>query len=133
MILSTLDIKYYKKQIIGYLIVSFICFVFGQVYELFGHGVHSKYMNMAFLIPFFFGTGLTLLIYSLKIADKIPRVSMNLYNASLATITMYSIFKGILEIYGTTNKLSIIYIYISGLLLIISILIIFVKLKRKNG
>lgn len=125
MILSILDINYFKKQAIVYLIISIFCFVFGRVYEMFSHNVYSSYMMNSYLIPLFFGFFASLTMFLLKLNKITNRISINLYNASIATFTIYSIFKGILEIYGTTNKLINIYLYIGILLFIISIAINF--------
>jgi len=41
---------------------------------------------------------------------RIPgRLTLNLYNAGIATLTVGSIMKGVMEIYGTTNDILQIY------------------------
>ena len=80
------------------LIITAFCAVFGEIYELFGHGVYSDYMIYAFMIP--------LMLYGKK---EIPDTARHLWNYGVATLTVGCIFQGILEIYGTTNRLAIIY------------------------
>lgn len=108
----TLDINYFKKQTIVYFLISIFLMVFGLVYEQFSHEVYSNYMIYAFVIPQVIGM-LPSMLYSFSIIKKLPnRTSVNLHNAAIATITVYSIMRGILEIYGTTNSLINWYIYI---------------------
>lgn len=126
----TLDIKYYKKQTLIYFISSIFCLIFGRIYDIFSHDVHSKFMLNAYLIPLIFGCILSFIVYIFKLNKLFKRISINLYNASVATITIYFIFYGVLEIYGTTNKLINVYLYVSILLLIISIIINLMEVKN---
>lgn len=108
----TLDINYFKKQTIVYFLISIFLMVFGLIYEQFSHDVYSNYMIYAFAIPQVIGM-LPSMLFSFSIVKKLPnRTSVNLHNAAIATITVYSIIRGILEIYGTTNSLINWYIYI---------------------
>lgn len=116
-----LDINYFKKQSINYIIVSVLCLAFGLIYEIFSHGVYSLYMICAFLIPLIFGFGVSICIYKLKLNRVVDRISINLYNASIATFTTYSIVNGVLEIYGTTNVLVNVYTLIGTILGLLSI------------
>lgn len=122
MILFTLDTKYLKKQSIVYIFITIFCYIFAKVYELYSHGVYSAFMSNAYLIPLIFGA-IVSLIQSVSGKTKIyNRVSVNLYNASIATFTVYSILRGVLEIYGTTNSLINVYVYVGIVLLVTSIL-----------
>lgn len=127
MILSILDIKYFKKQSIIYLFFSIFCFIFGRVYEIFSHDVYSKFMMNAFLIPMFLGCFTSFVIWRLKINKYFNRLSVNLYNAGVATLSVYSIFRGILEIYGTTNVLINIYLYVAICLIISSVIALLIR------
>ena len=124
MILSTLDTNYLKKQQNIYLLVTFICLFFGMIYEMFSHQIYSLYMIYAFLIPFLFGYVPT--YYLCKKKKSINRIIVNFYNASIGNFTLYSIFRGILEIYGTTNQLLNVYLYVGLLFIILSMCIAFI-------
>ena len=127
MILYTLDINYFKKQTIVYSVISILLMIFGLVYEQFSHEVYSNYMIYAFAIPQVIGM-LPSMLYSLSIIKKLPnRISVNLHNAAIATITVYSIIRGILEIYGTTNSLINLYIYIYIIFEIVAIACLRIK------
>ena len=79
-------------------------------------------MQYAFVIPLILGFILSLIIYIVK-PSKLPnRISMDLYNAAIATITIFSFIKGVLDIYGTTNSLINVYIIVSIILILLSII-----------
>lgn len=121
MILSISDIK---KEKYSFLIFSIFLLVFGIVYEHFSHGVYSIYMCFAFLIPLILG-------YGSKIVMKRHYIMSNtIYDLGVITITFGSIFKGVLDIYGTTNKLLLVYPYVGFSMVIIGTIIYFIKIKN---
>lgn len=90
-------------------IITLVTIIFSRIYNSFSHDVHSIYMTYAFLIPLLLGA-----LPNLKVKTN------NVYNASVITLTIYSLIRGFLEIYGTTNNLINIYLYVSIILLILS-------------
>ena len=44
------------------------------------------------------------------------RVFLNLWNSAIAAFSVGSVFQGVLEIYGTTNSLSVVYPAVGGIL-----------------
>lgn len=133
MTLSISDInkqrKHFSKVGFIYLIFSIICIIFGAVYEHYSHGIYSYYMIYAFIFPLCFGTFpfITLSIYGYISFPK--RISLNLYNSGIATLTVGSIMEGVLEIYGTENSLLRIF-WIVGVLLFGSGLLIYVTTSK---
>ena len=83
--------------------------LFALVYEYFSHRVYSGFMLLAFLIPLLGGA----LPYALL--ARLPRrmqpgiLSRCLYDSGLAALTARSVFRGVLDIYGTTNRLEAVY------------------------
>jgi len=131
-ILYILDINFFKKQSKIYLAITILVFIFGIIYELFSHDVYSYYMMFAFLIPFILGFIPSAILGWGKI-NKLPRrLTINICNAIIANLTIYSILKGVLEIYGTTNWLVNFYIY-GIIVLIIMYILIKLKIKLKNN
>ena len=123
MTLSILDINKIKKSMISYLVFSIILLIFGIVYELFSHGIISYFMILSFLYPLILGTLLNFLFYK-RIIKKLPtKLSSNLYFSTILSLSIGSITKGILDIYGTTNNLIIIFPIISIVLFILAVLI----------
>ena len=95
-----------------YLLVSLFCVLFGAVYEHFSHEVYSGYMIYAFVFPLA-GGALPFAVLSLYGRIRPPgRLSLNLYNAGIAALTVGSIMEGVLEIYGTTNDLLRVYWFV---------------------
>lgn len=117
----TLDDKAQQRHIAktgyAYLLISLFCVLFGAVYERFSHEVYSGYMIYAFVFPLAGGT-LPFMSMSRFGCRRLPgRLPLNIYNAGIATVTVGSIMKGVLDIYGTTNDLLGFYWYIGfGLL-----------------
>lgn len=106
------------KTAFVYLLVSLFCALFGAVYERFSHEVYSFYMIYAFVFPLAGGT-LPFLAISLFRKRYPGAVARNLYHSGIATLTVGSIVQGILDIYGTTNRLTGLY-WIVGAILVIS-------------
>lgn len=92
-----------------YLLVSLLCVLFGAVYEYYSHEVYSGYMIYAFVFPLAGGV-LPFTLMSFSGCRQVPgRLTLNLYNAGIAALTVGSIMKGVMEIYGTTNDILQIY------------------------
>lgn len=93
----------------GFIGASAAVAAFAAVYELFSHQVYSLFLILAFLIPLLGGV----LPYSLLTGSRRCRkpgvLARCFYNSGLAALTAGSIFQGILEIYGTTSRLSVVY------------------------
>ncbi len=107
-----------------YLALSIFCALFGAVYECFSHDVYSYHMIYAFGYPLCLGT---LPCFSLCVTKRLrlpKRLSVNLYNAGVASLTIGSILKGIHDIYGTASTLVSIY-YIVGIPLVVAALLIY--------
>ncbi|MBR1416933.1 MAG: hypothetical protein IJ572_03860 [Bacilli bacterium] len=115
-----------KKKINKYIIFTLITLLFSIIYELFSFNVLSLYMLLAFLIPLF---GLIIYLVMYKI-NKVNYNSLRILDLSLVTLTLGSIIKGILDIYGTTNYLIYIHLILGIILFIISIIIL---LKKVNS
>lgn len=97
------------KTALAYLIAAVFCALFGAVYELFSHDVYSYFMLYAFAFPLCGGT-FPYLIYGLSSKAAVPTPYDRLLgHAGITTLTIGSIVSGVLEIYGTANRLIIIY------------------------
>ena len=119
-----------KRNLLSNIAGTMFLALFGAVYELFSHEVYSYFMIYAFAVPLMLGVlPYTLLLISRKYPG---RAALNLWNSGIAALSVGCVFRGVLEIYGTTNSFSVIY-PVSGLLLLTAGLIIWiVGLKRKQ-
>ena len=88
----------------NYAIMAAFCLVFGTVYEIFSHDVISVFMVGAFIIPLVLGV-LPNMIIGLKGLRMPCCAAENAYACGVITLTIWSLLKGVLEIYGTTNSL----------------------------
>ena len=105
--------------------------IFGIIYESFSHNVYSNYMMYAFLIPLF-GMVVYGIIYIFELNKYYSEFAMKIFNSSIITFTFGSVIKGVLEIYGTTNKLITIYL-IFGIIMIILSVITNIIYNNKKG
>ena len=106
------------KAGLKYLIGSILTAAAAAVYELFSHGVYSNYMIYAFMIPLI-GGALPELLTAARTDKKRaahdtaqgtnPRRASGVRLAVIVTLTAGCLAKGVLDIYGTTNRLLIIY------------------------
>lgn len=118
------------KQTAGSIIASVLSALFGAVYELFSHEVYSYYMIYAFAIPLVM-CALPYILFIL-FSRNIPSTKiLRIWNAGVCTFTVGCIFEGVLEIYGTTNRLIIVYPAAGIILCTTAIVMYFVFLRRK--
>ena len=95
--------------------MTVVTVIIEKIYRLFGHGVTSPAMTWMFLFPLAGG----LLIYFVSRAEVDIedagrfRRSSNLYHSGIATLTVGSFLKGVLEIAGT-DSVYLLYFYIVG-------------------
>ncbi|MBQ4424726.1 MAG: hypothetical protein II882_03185 [Lachnospiraceae bacterium] len=137
--MSTSDISRGRRRLLRHAILflaaALITAFVGAVYERFAHSVYSYYMIYAFAIPLGLGT-LPLLLFVQKNWRMPPRFTVNTWYAGVATLTVGSIFKGVLDIFGTTKKLLIVYPVAGGILLLLgagSYILAGKKQERRNS
>ena len=104
------------KRAVRYALAAAVCAVFGLIYEHFSFGVWSHFMGFAFLIPLLLGALPALLMRK----ERSP-VTAQLYGGFVLTLTLGSLVKGALDIYGTTNGKLIAYPILAGFMLLAAI------------
>ena len=95
--------------------------LFGAVYEYFGHGVYSPYMIYAFALPLTLGA-LPWCALSLKARRAMCHGAARLWDSGVLTLAVGSVFRGVLDIFGTTNRLVAVYPAAGAALLLIGAL-----------
>ncbi len=98
-----------RRWAFSYLLIALCCMLFGAVYERFSHGVYSGFMLYAFAVPLVGGTLLCFLLDQFSRTWMPGRLIRNLYHSGIAAWTVGCLFQGVLEIYGTTNRLTAVY------------------------
>ena len=134
MYISDIDLQKKRMKKIGlcYLSVTLFCGLFAFIYERFSHEVYSNYMIYSFMFPLIGGL---LLLAVMPIFGKkhiMGRLSFNLYNSGIAALTVGSVVKGALEIYGTTNGFVSVYWVLGFGFVGISLLIYIVSRIRER-
>lgn len=119
-----------KKDMINsafwHLIFALFCALFGAIYELFSHEVYSFYMIYAFAIPLVLGT-LTQHILAGLTHINMKGLALSFWNMAVVTLTIGCLFKGVLDIYGTTNKLILVYPAASAVLFVLAFIFLIVQ------
>ena len=92
------------KTTLIYVCISLLCALFGGVYEVYSHGVYSFDMIYAFVYPLAMGALPFAALASLSLREPSLWAS-RLYHWGIAALTVGSVIRGVLEIYGTTCAL----------------------------
>lgn len=125
-----------------YIGVTLFIGLFSTIYEINSHKVYSASMVFAFIYPLVLGVGMYTLIRFLP-TKRVPGMApATIYHFGVAMATVRSIFIGVLEIYGTTNRamvniytvLAIVFVLVGlGLYLFILIKGIIERRKENQG
>ena len=113
--------KELKKNLFYNTVWTAFLALFGAIYELFSHGVTSYYMIYAFAVPLIMGV----LLYEMMLIKNIfpGKAFANIWNTAIATFSIGCVFNGVLEIYGTTNRLVIVYPVAGAILMLIAFIL----------
>lgn len=122
-----------KKIVLEYLILTIFFALFGAIYEVFSHGVYSYRMIYAFGYPLMLGLVPMLIIHFSRIKKMPGTLSGQLCRCGIYALTIGSVVKGVLEIYGTTSRLSDLYTPTGYLLILAGFLLFLIgNLLAKN-
>ena len=123
---------------IRYLAAAVLAAAAGAVYELFSHGVYSYYMIYAFMVPLAGGALPNFLAARARAGKRMSfseargnALSSGLQLAAVATLTAGCFMNGVLEIYGTTNRLMSVYAVLGLTLLAAAVISGIAALKAK--
>ena len=121
------------KSLLPITLTTVFVFVFAKIYGIFSHGVSSVFMSYAFLLPLS-------LIFLPKLLNLCPgnrlwngsleteegekklflsSLASFLWKSGVAVLTVGSIYKGVLDIYGTSGTFEWIYLVV-GILALVS-------------
>lgn len=129
----TSDTNKYGKIALIYLICSIFLALFGGIYEHFSFGVYSNFMLYSFAFPLVGGC-LPALIFNLLPVSKGPKpITAWLQRCGLATLSVGSIIRGVLDIYGTENLLTTWYWLVGGGLCVLAGILYVISLIPRCG
>ncbi len=133
--MSTSDINRKDRAVKAsyiYLFLSILCMIFGLVYGEFGHGVYSRYMIYAFMFPLIGGAFPFLTLYIIPAIPYPGKITRDLWHCGIATITIGSLVRGALNVYGTVNPMDKIYGYVAVPLVAIAAIMYIISLFTKK-
>ena len=116
-----------KKKAKAYIPVTIIVILFTGIYEMFGHGVISMFMVSAGAFPLVMGILFWLLMSRIDTKIIISDMFVNGWTATLFTLMLGFIYKGVLDIYGTYGSLTNIYWLVSGGMFMLALIGINIK------
>ena len=101
-----------------YVLAAVNAAVFSAVYEHFSFGVYSPFMIFAFAVPLLMGALAFLLLGKAlkKTGTSVPALVCKFWHAAVATLTVGFLFRGVLDIYGTSSPLGTVYWIASAML-----------------
>jgi len=94
-----------------YVFTTLFCIAFNYIYSLFGHGVSSPYMTYAFVFSLVLGV-IGFIVFGRLNLDN--RIAFNLYNAGIATLTVGSILRGVIDIAGADTTYPVYYFFVGA-------------------
>mgnify|MGYP000915034737 FL=1 len=101
--------KRFKKTAVSYILLTIFFFAFSRIYESFSFGETSSHMHYLFALPI---AGGSLLLLFMKMIPNLSRLSFNLWNSAVATMTAGMLFRGIVNLSGRSTTLDQPYWYL---------------------
>lgn len=98
----------------AYATIALFCAIFGFVYECFSHGVRSAFMIFAFAVPLA-AAGFCFAIKKLH-RPAAGTITRNALGSAVAALTLGSLVRGALDIYGTYSPYVVIYLIAGAIL-----------------
>lgn len=128
----------YKKYLVRNGAAAVFLLVFALIYEHFSHGVVSGYMLGAWLIPLARSIPYLYIerLYRQHLAECDEQrcaAASGLWQLGIFTLSQGFVMKGIIEIYGTTNRWTAVYVPAAALLFITAAGVAVVKRKGPRG
>jgi hypothetical protein len=123
-----------RREFILYLAFSVLLLAFDRTYVIFSHGVSSLSMTLMFLPVLSGGLVIVVLRAIMKqrlYNHRLYRLFTFLYHSSMAVYVNGMLVKGILEIAGASVKNIAIFEWLSAVLAMLSIWILFLIIKNK--
>ena len=128
----------HKKYLVRNGAAAVFLLVFALIYEHFSHGVISGYMLGAWLIPLagsipYLGIERLHRRHAAENGEQRRDVASGLWQLGIFTLSQGFIMKGVIEIYGTTNRWTAVYVPAAALLFITAAGVAVVKRKGPRG
>lgn len=110
-----------------YFAVSMLTALFGAIYEHFSFGVYSFFMVFAFALPLLLGALPAMMLGLREKAVLPPPLARKAWRAGIATLTVGSIFRGVLDIYGTDSSFTGLYLVMGVMFMLAAMILAYAK------
>ncbi|MGQ7560161.1 hypothetical protein ACTGUR_00075 [Streptococcus suis] len=117
-----------SRTFISYLAITAFLFIFSRIYESLSYGEVSIFMHYMFCVTLIGGA---VLLGLLQLMPTLSRLSYNLWNSGVATITAGCLLRGIINLSGRSTTLDQPYWYIGVGFLVLALISLFFTGNRK--
>lgn len=117
-----------SRTFISYLAITAFLFIFSRIYESLSYGEVSIFMHYMFCVTLIGGA---VLLGLLQLMPTLSRLSYNLWNSGVATITAGCLLRGIINLSGRSTTLDQPYWFIGAGFLILSLISLFFTGNKK--
>ena len=93
------------------MLLTIFFFAFSRIYESFSFGETSSHMHYLLAVP---QAGGILLLFFMKVIPHHSRLSLNISNSAVATMTAGMLFRGIVNLSGRSTTLDMPYWYLGA-------------------
>ncbi|HFU1090043.1 TPA: hypothetical protein ACGPAQ_000363 [Streptococcus suis] len=112
------------RTFMTYFSLSAFLFIFSRVYESLSYGETAFHMHYLFCVTLIGGS---LLLGLMTIHRTLSRLTYNLWNSGVATITAGFLLRGIINLSGRSTTLDQPYWYVGAGFLILAVISLFIK------
>ncbi|HFI0787534.1 TPA: hypothetical protein ACGO6R_001660 [Streptococcus suis] len=117
----------FSRTFISYLAMTAFLFIFSRIYESLSYGEVSVFMHYMFCATL---VGGILLLGLLQVKPSLSRITYNLWNSGIATITAGCLLRGIINLSGRSTTLDQPYWYVGAGFLALSLITLFISDTR---
>ena len=119
----------FSRTFISYLAMAAFLFIFSRIYESLSYGEVSVFMHYMFCATL---VGGILLLGLLQVKPNLSRITYNLWNSGIATITAGCLLRGIINLSGRSTTLDQPYWYVGAGFLALSLITLFISDTRRT-
>ena len=119
----------FSRTFISYLAMAAFLFIFSRIYESLSYGEVSVFMHYMFCATL---VGGIVLLGLLQVKPNLSRMTYNLWNSGIATITAGCLLRGIINLSGRSTTLDQPYWYVGAGFLKLSLITLFISDTRRT-
>lgn len=119
----------FSRTFISYLAMAAFLFIFSRIYESLSYGEVSVFMHYMFCATL---VGGILLLGLLQVKPNLSRITYNLWNSGIATITAGCLLRSIINLSGRSTTLDQPYWYVGAGFLALSLITLFISNTRRT-